>query len=34
VAIRREPLPISGAGKILKGELRRPFWEGRERRVA
>ena len=28
-----EPLPKSGAGKILKRELREPFWEGRERRV-
>jgi long-chain acyl-CoA synthetase len=27
------PLPMSGAGKILKRELRRPFWEGKERRV-
>jgi acyl-CoA synthetase (AMP-forming)/AMP-acid ligase II len=33
VVIREEPLPLSGAGKILKTELRRPFWEGRERRV-
>jgi len=28
-----EPLPKSGAGKILKRELREPFWEGQERRV-
>ncbi len=28
-----EPLPKSGAGKILKRDLREPFWEGRERRV-
>jgi long-chain acyl-CoA synthetase len=34
VEIRRQPLPISGAGKILKSELRRPFWEGHEHRVA
>jgi long-chain acyl-CoA synthetase len=27
------PLPLSGAGKILKTELRRPFWEGKEKRV-
>ena len=27
------PLPLSGAGKILKTELRKPFWEGRERQV-
>ncbi|MDH3732962.1 MAG: long-chain-fatty-acid--CoA ligase [Gemmatimonadota bacterium] len=28
-----EPLPKSGAGKILKRELREPFWEGHKRRV-
>ncbi|MDA0179644.1 AMP-binding protein [Solirubrobacter phytolaccae] len=28
-----EPLPKSGAGKLLKARLREPFWEGRERRV-
>jgi hypothetical protein len=27
------PLPLSGAGKILKAVLRQPFWEGHERRV-
>jgi hypothetical protein len=25
---------MSGAGKILKRELRRPFWEGKDRHVA
>ena len=30
---REEPLPLSGAGKVLKTELRKPFWEGMERRV-
>lgn len=34
VAIRTEPLPMSGAGKILKTDLRKPFWENRERGVA
>ncbi len=29
----RAALPLSGAGKILKTELRKPFWEGRERQV-
>lgn len=29
----RQALPLSGAGKILKTELRKPFWEGRERQV-
>ena len=33
IDIREDPLPLSGAGKILKVELRRPFWEGRDRRV-
>lgn len=34
VDIRETPLPLSGAGKILKRELRKPFWENRERRVS
>ena len=34
VDIRDEPLPLSGAGKILKRELRAPFWEKAERGVA
>jgi long-chain acyl-CoA synthetase len=29
VDIRTEPFPLSGAGKVLKRELRRPFWENR-----
>jgi len=33
VAIRSDPLPLSGAGKILKRELRKPYWEGAERQV-
>ena len=33
VDIRPDPLPLSGAGKVLKRELRKPFWENRERRV-
>ena len=33
VEIRNEPLPLSGAGKILKSELRKPFWAGREKQV-
>jgi long-chain acyl-CoA synthetase len=31
--IRREPLPLSGVGKILKTELRKPFWTGVERSI-
>ena len=33
VEIRHQPLPVSGAGKVLKAELRIPFWFGRERGV-
>jgi acyl-CoA synthetase (AMP-forming)/AMP-acid ligase II len=33
VAIRSEPLPKSGAGKILKRDLRDPYWKGKERAV-
>jgi long-chain acyl-CoA synthetase len=31
--IRTEPLPKSGAGKIVKRELREPFWAGQAQRV-
>ncbi len=34
IDLRDEPLPKSGAGKILKTQLREPFWAGRERRVS
>jgi acyl-CoA synthetase (AMP-forming)/AMP-acid ligase II len=30
---RKEPLPLSAMGKILKVELRKPFWEGHSRKV-
>jgi len=30
----REALPLSGAGKVLKTEMREPFWQGQMRRVA
>ncbi len=33
IDLRTEPLPLSGALKVLKRELRAPFWEGRERGV-
>ena len=33
VEIRGEPLPLSGALKVLKRDLRAPYWEGRERAV-
>ena len=34
VDIRDTPLPLSGAGKVLKRDLRAPYWEGRDRRVS
>ena len=34
VSVREEALPLSGAGKILKTELRKPFWVGATRNVA
>jgi long-chain acyl-CoA synthetase len=33
VEFRADPLPLSGALKPLKRELRKPYWEGRERSV-
>ncbi|MSP00937.1 MAG: long-chain-fatty-acid--CoA ligase [Acetobacteraceae bacterium] len=33
VDFREEPLPLSGAGKILKTELRKPFWVGKEKQI-
>lgn len=33
VSFQSEPLPLSGAGKILKTELRKPFWPEGERNV-
>lgn len=33
VSFREEPLPLSGAGKVLKTELRKPWWAGRDRQV-
>ena len=33
VELRDEPLPRSGAGKLLKAQLREPYWAGRDRRV-
>ena len=34
IEFRPEELPKSAAGKVLKRELREPFWAGRESRVA
>jgi len=33
VDFRTEPMPLSGAGKVLKRELREPYWEARVRQV-
>jgi acyl-CoA synthetase (AMP-forming)/AMP-acid ligase II len=33
VEFRTEPLPLSGAMKVLKRDLRAPYWEGRDRGV-
>ena len=33
VVIQSEPLPKSGPGKILKTEIRKPYWEGAARNV-
>ena len=33
IAFQTEPLPLSGAGKILKTELRKPYWAEGERNV-
>jgi acyl-CoA synthetase (AMP-forming)/AMP-acid ligase II len=34
VSFTEDALPLSGAGKILKTELRKPFWVGQSRSVA
>jgi long-chain acyl-CoA synthetase len=33
IDLQSEPLPKSGPGKVLKRELRAPYWEGKERAV-
>lgn len=33
IELRAEPLPLSGAGKILKTELRKPYWPEGSRRI-
>ncbi len=33
VDFREEPLPLSGAMKVLKRDLRAPYWEGREKKI-
>jgi long-chain acyl-CoA synthetase len=33
IDVTQTPLPKSGAGKVLKRELREPYWQGRDTRV-
>ncbi|MEH6611115.1 MAG: AMP-binding protein [Halioglobus sp.] len=33
ISFRTEPMPLSGAGKVLKTELRKPWWKGLDRQV-
>ncbi|WP_066018450.1 long-chain-fatty-acid--CoA ligase [Endozoicomonas atrinae] len=33
ISIQDSPLPLSGAGKILKNELRRPYWDKKARSI-
>ncbi len=33
VEFKSDPLPLSGAGKILKAQLREPFWAGEDKAV-
>ncbi len=33
VEFRTDPLPLSGANKVLKTELRKPYWKNQERQV-
>ncbi len=34
VEFRTDPLPVSGPGKVLKRELRAPYWEGHDRGIS
>lgn len=34
IEFRTEPFPLSGANKVLKTELRKPFWEGKARQIS
>ena len=34
VTFRESPLPLSGAGKILKTDLRKPYWQDRDKQVS
>jgi long-chain acyl-CoA synthetase len=34
IEFRSTPLPVSPAGKVLKNELRKPYWQGKRRNVS
>ena len=34
ISFSNEPLPMSGAGKILKADLRKPFWKDHDKGVS
>lgn len=34
VEFRTEPFPLSGANKVLKTELRKPYWAGQDRQIS
>ncbi|WIY27497.1 long-chain-fatty-acid--CoA ligase [Parasedimentitalea psychrophila] len=34
VEFRSDPLPLSGANKVLKTELRKPYWQGQTRQIS
>ncbi|QBF31037.1 long-chain-fatty-acid--CoA ligase [Thalassococcus sp. S3] len=34
VEFRTEPFPLSGANKVLKTELRKPFWDDQDRQIS
>lgn len=34
IEYRTEPFPLSGANKVLKTELRKPYWQGKQRQIS
>ena len=33
ISFRTDPFPLSGAGKILKRDIRAPYWKGKGRQI-
>jgi len=33
IEIRQQPFPVTGAGKLRKAELRKPYWAGKDRAI-